>query len=259
MKKLSFLLLSLLAVTMFTACGNDDEPVNKQTVSATFNCRAYDGDDVVFSQSTAKVELNYTDMTIQITTDFKDTDGMSHTLTTQEMRMDQRTGSIYSFHEMTDLGSPSGFIDLSTGMMTLTFMPEDGNTGYYCTTHLLYAYVTTYVTNPDNGLNFNHEQSAYLFAPNSKGETCTMKISNFIPNTAGSIEVSELQYDGLTMTPTAYGYIITASEVEPTNFNGNYIITDLNVNLTSQGNVIDGSFKCKDLEFRVTGSLFPVN
>ena len=253
------MLLSLLAVTLLTACGSEDEPVNKQTVSATFNCRAYDGDNVVFSQSTAKVELNYTDMTIQITTDFKDTDGMPHTLTTQEMRMEQQTGTIYSFHELTDLGSPSGYIDLSTGMMYLTFTPELGSTTYCCTTHLLYAYVTTHVSNPDNGLNFSHEQSAYLFAPNSRGETCTMKVSNFIPNTAGSIEVSELQYDGLTMTPTAYGYIITASEVEPTNFKGNYIITDLNITLSNQGNLINGTFKCKDLEFRVTGNLFPVN
>ena len=62
MKKLSFLLLSLLAVTLFTACGNEDEPVNKQSFTSTINCRAIDGDQVVFSQSSAKVELNYTDM-----------------------------------------------------------------------------------------------------------------------------------------------------------------------------------------------------
>ena len=66
MKKLSFMLLSLLAVTMLTACGNDDEPVNRQTVNMAINSRLVDASNgaVVFSQNTAKVEINYTDMTI---------------------------------------------------------------------------------------------------------------------------------------------------------------------------------------------------
>ena len=259
MKKLSYLLFSLLAVTLFTACSESDDPINKQTFSSTFNCRAYDGDQVLFSQNTVKVEVNFTDMTIQVTTGYKDIDGITHTLTTNAMQMVQRTGTVYSFHEQTDLGSPSGYIDIATGMMWLTFTPELGSTNYYCTTHLLYAYATTNVTNPDNGLNYNHEQSAYLFVPDARGETCVMKISNFTPNIAGSIEANEIQYDGLTMTPTADGYVITASEVEPSNYKGNYIITDLNINLSNQGKLINGTFKCNDLEFKVTGDLFPTN
>ena len=266
MKKLSFLLLSLLAVTMFSACNdNNDEPVNKQTIAASFNCRAYDGNEVVFSQNTGKVELNYTDMTIQITANYKDTDGTSHALTTGVMGLEHRSGYLYSFHELTDLGSPSGYIDLSTGMMWLTFTPELGSTAYYCTSHLVYNntiayyYSTTYITNPDNGFNYNHEKSAYLFVPNAKGETCTMVIFNFIPNTAGSIEVSEIQYDGLQMTVTPDGYTITASEVEPTNYKGTYIITDLNITLTHQARNINGTFECNDLEFKVMGNLVPGN
>lgn len=259
MKKLYFLFFSLLAVTMFTACNDDEETVNKQTFSSTFNCRAYDGSQVTFSQNTAKVEVNFTDMTIQVTTAYKDIDGMAHTLTTKAMQMEQRSGSVYSFRELTDLGSPSGYIDIATGMMWLTFTPELGSTNYYCTTHLLYAYATTNITNPDNGLNYNHEKSAYMFVPDTRGETCVMSISNFTPNTVGSIEANEIQYDGLTMTPTADGYTITASEVEPTNYRGNYIITDLNFTLSNQGQVINGTFKCNDLEFKVTGDLFPIN
>ena len=56
MKKLSFLLFSLLAVTLFTACNdNNDEPDNKQTFTSTVNSRAIDGDDVVYSRGTGKV------------------------------------------------------------------------------------------------------------------------------------------------------------------------------------------------------------
>ena len=259
MKKLSFLFFTLLAVTLLTACNDDEESVNKQTFSSTFNCRAYDGDQVAFSQNTAKVEVNFTDMTIQVSTGYKDIDGMAHTLTTNAMQMEQRSGSVYSFHELTDLGSPSGYIDIATGMMWLTFTPELGSTNYYCTTHLLYAYATTNVTNPDNGLNYNHEKSAYMFVPDSRGETCVMSISNFTPNTVGSIEANEIQYDGLTMTPTADGYTITASEVEPTNYRASYIITDLNFTLSNQGQVINGSFKCNDLEYTVSGTLFPTD
>ena len=259
MKKLSFLFLSLLAISLLTACNKDDDsPVNKQTVSATINCRAYDGSTVMFSQSTAKVELNYTDMTIQITTDYKDIDGMGHTLTTKPMHMDQRTGTtIYSFHEMTDLGSPSGYLDMATGMMLFTFTPETGSTNYCCTTHLLYAYAKTVITNPDNGFTYNNEQTAYLFEPNARGETCRLRMSNFTPNTAGSILSSEIQYEGLTMTPTAEGYTVTASELESTTYKGIYIITDLNFTLSNQGNVINGTFKCNGLDFKVTGNLFP--
>lgn len=265
MKKLSFMLLSLLAVTMFTSCGDDDEPVNKQTITASFNCRAYDGNEVVFSQNTGKVELNYTDMTIQITTNCKDTDGTTHVLTSGVMSMEHRSGYLYSFRESTGLSSSSGYIDLSTGMMWLTFIPEDGTTAYYCTSHLVYNntiayyYTTTHITNPDNGFNYNHEKSAYLFIPNAKAETCTMVIFNFMPNTAGSIEVSEIQYDELQMTVTPDGYTITASEVEPTNYKGTYIISDLNFTLYNQASNINGTFKCNDLEFKVTGDLFPAN
>lgn len=256
MKKLSFFLLSLLAVTLFTSCNKEDETVSKQSYTSTINCRAIDGENVVFSQNTAKVELNYTDLTIQFTVDYRDASGAIHNLTTPAMKMTQKSGMIYSFNHAggaQQAGSLEGYINLSTGLMWYTL--NNGDQQIVSTTHLLYSFVPTTVTNPDNGYSYNHQQSEYLFAPDAKGETCVMSISNFIPNIAGTVEVSKIDYSGLKLTPTATGYVITASEVEPTNFHGNYVISDLNITLDSQCRLIDGSFKCKDLEFKIAGNL----
>lgn len=252
MKRLSFLIVSLLAVTMFTACNdNGDEPINKQTVTMTINNRAVDGDQVVFSQNTAKVEINYTDMMIQFNTEYKDAAEHSHSIATPMMKLTNESGTIYSFGKGTS--DISGYIDFATGM-TWFIIPDNGNT-VVSTSQLLFAYATTSVTNPDNGNHFSHEQSAYLFALDSKCEKCIMKIGNFIPNMAGSVEMSEVQFNDVDVTPTATGYTITASEVESTV--KTYTITDLNINIDNQCLSIIGSFKCKDLEFAITGKLFP--
>lgn len=266
MKKLSFLLLSLLAVTMLTACGNDDEPENKQIVTMTINSRAIDGDQVVFSQGTAKVELNYTDMLINFTADYKDADGVSRSITTPDMKMTATgSSSVYEF-----VSSPTsqgvggvssagvgGYIDMATGMTWFTI--NSGSDEVVCTTQLLYAYSTTTMTNPDNGNHGSHQQSAYLFALDARGETCIMKVSNFVASlNNGAVDAAEVQYDGLTVTPTATGYRITADEVE-SNYNGFYTLTDVDFTLSSQCMVINGSFKCNGLEYTVSGGLFSVN
>jgi len=254
--------LALLAVTALTACGNDDEPDNKQTVSATVNTRVIDGNSVVFSQGNAKVELDYTHMLIQFTSSYKDENGTSRTITTSQMPMNNTGGgSVYSFNNNATAGSAgfenfNGSIDLATGMMWYTFNTEGATV--VTTTQLLYAYTTTTITNPDNGKTGNHDMSAYLFALDTRGETCVMKVSNFVSslNSSGTVDVPELQYDNLTVTPTPTGYVITADEVE-SSYKGFYTLTDVTFKLDDQCRVIDGSFKCSDLEFKVTGNVFP--
>jgi len=254
MKKLSILFFSLLAVTLFTACNDNDDPVNKQTFTSTINNRMFDDGEVIFSQGSAKVEVNFTNMTIQFTSDYRDINGQSHSITTPEMKMINLNGSIYQF-DFTGNGDDAmtGRFDMATGMLWYTFS-KDGHF-VVSTSHLLYAYSTTTVTNPDNGNHYSHKQSAYLFALDARGEKCVMKISNFAPNIAGAIEAEELQYDGLNVTPTASGYTITASEVE-SSMRGFYTITDLNIVLDAHCRVINGSFKCGDLDFTVSGGLF---
>jgi len=252
MKKFFIFIFALTAMTLFTACGDDDEPANKQTVTMTVNNRAIDGANVVFSQSTATVQVNYTDMMIQFNTEYKDANGNSHTIATPSMKMVNEGGTVYSFGK--GASEVSGYLDFASGMTW--FIINDNSGIVVCSSQLLYAYLTTTVTNPDNGNHFSHEHSAYLFALDSKGEKCILKISNFTPNIAGSVETSEIQYNDLTVTPTATGYTITADEAE-SSIRGYYTITDLNINLSNQCQVINGSFKCKDLVFTIVGNLFP--
>lgn len=254
MKKLSILFFSLLAVIMFTSCNDSDNTVNKQTFTSTINNRAIDGTDVIFSQGSAKLEVNFTNMTIQFTSDYRDANGQTRSITTPEMSLTSKGGSVYQF-QTPGIGEDAmtGYFDMATGMLWYTFNKD----GYpiVTTSHLLYAYSTTTVTNPDNGNHYSHKQSAYLFALDTRGEKCSMRVSNFAPNIAGAIEAEEIQYDGLTVTPTANGYTITASQAE-SSMRGFYTITDLNIELTSQCRIISGSFKCGGLNFTITGDLF---
>lgn len=259
MKKYIYL-FALLAVVMFTSCGDEDQPINKQTFNMTTNSRTINGEEVLFSQGTAKVELNYTDMFIRFTADYMDANGETHSLTTPEMKLNSTSSTVYSFNniasdEYIGIQALQGYIDMSTGMLWYTLTIE-GSTKVVSSSHLLYAYTTTTITNPDNGNHGSHEQSAYLFALDARGETCIMQISNFMSNISLAVDASQVQYSGLTVTPTVMGYKITAEQVE-SNYKGFYTLTDVDFTLDGQGHVINGSFKCNDLEYTVSGRLFP--
>ena len=247
----------MLTLVMLTACNDSDDPVNKQTFTMTTNTRVLDNGNVQFSQGQIKLELNYTNGTIQFSNDYKDANGVSRTITTPEMKYTTSHGTVYRFQNGTSSASVEGlegFIDFSTGMMWFTF-GDDDNSPVITTTHMLYAYATTKLTNIDNGNHGEHQRSAYLFAPDSKGETCSMSISNFIPNLSNTVEAQEIVYRGLTMTPTASGYVITADSVD-SSVNGFYSITDVNITMDAQCRNINGSFKCNDLEITFNGPLF---
>ena len=251
MKKLSFLLLSLLAVTMLTSCGNDD-PVNKQTAVIVINNRAIQGDQVVFSQGNASVELDYTNMNIAFSFNYKDADGQSHNISTSVMKMRSSNRTTYQFNS--DDNSLTGSIDLGTGMMYFTYAPSS-DTRVYSSSHLLYAYTTTTITNLDNGNHGSHQQSSYLFVIDARGEKCVMQINNFISNLNGVVDAAEVYYEGLTITPTLTGYTITADKAE-SNAKGFYTITDLNITIDDQCNVINGSFMSNGLKHEISGGLF---
>lgn len=260
MKNLSILLLSILAVTLLTACGSDGEPVNRQTLSATTNYRAIEGSDMVFSQSVSKVELDYTAMTIIISGEFKDANNKTRSYITPEMKMTLSSNSVYTFNNTNSVANSNieglkGYIDWATGMIWFTFI-ADGSLNVYGSTQLLYAYATTTVTDPENGKTYEHKESGYLFAFDSKCEKCTMIIYNFVNDINGSIHAYETKYEGLTVTPTITGYAITGDNLM-SSFADYYTITDLTFTLDDQGHAINGSFECNGNEFEVTGPLFP--
>ena len=261
MKKYFFYLFALMTLVMFTACNDNGEPENKQTFTATINTRAIGDGNVLFSQGSAKVEINYSDMFIKISADYKDANGQTHSLTTPDMKLTKSNGTVYSFKNAASstnngIGQLGGYIDLSTYMMWYQF-EVDGSL-VVSTTHLLYAYTNTNMTNPMNGNHGNHQQSAYLFALDTRGETCDMSISNFISNLNGTVDAPEVRYEGLTIMPTNTGYTITADEAM-SNIRGFYTLTDVNFTLDSQCQAISGSFKCNGINFEIDGGLFLYN
>lgn len=248
-------------MAMLTACGDSDDPVNIQTFGMLTSNRALSGDNVLYSQGSAYVELNYTDMTVQLKSTYKDAAGQAQEISTPALSLNNVSNTaIYKFSQ--PAANLEGSIDFSTSMMWYKF--DDGNATIYTTgllsytsvSPLLYAYATTTVTNPDNSNNISHEKSAYLFTFDAKGESGSLTIINFIPNISGTIQASQIKYDGLSVTPTATGYNITASKAE-SGTTGYYTITDLEFKLDNQCRMIDGSFKCNDLDFTIAGYLFP--
>ena len=256
MKKFTYL-FALLAVVMFTACGSDNDPVNKQSFSITTDSRTIDGNEVAFYQGTANVEVNFTDMVILFTTNYKDANGESHNLTTPEMKLNSASYPLYSFNMAANNGIDKlqGFLDMNTGMMWYSFV-IDGSATVVSSTHLLYAYTTTNMTNPENGKHGSNEQSAYLIAPDTRGETCKMQISNLMTNLGGTVDAPIVQYEGLTLVPNESGFKVTADKAE-SNYKGFYTLTDVDFTLSDQGKIINGSFKCNGLEYTVSGRLFP--
>ena len=196
MKKLSFLLLSLMAMALLTACNNGNEPSTVQKLTSTINCRAIEGDVVVFSQGTANVEVDYTNMVIKFTSTHVDMDGHSTTLTTPEMKLKNVSPTVYEFTASgsqqvggSNVESLNGYVDFGTGMMWYSI--KTASSEIVCTSQILYAYSTTEISNPDNDDYGIHQKSAYLFAIDSKGETCTLQISNFMSNVNGNVDLDK--------------------------------------------------------------------
>ena len=162
------------------------------------------------------------------------------------------------FYESQQVGgsnveSLNGYVDFGTGMMWYSI--KTASSEIVCTSQILYAYSTTEISNPDNDDYGIHQKSAYLFAIDSKGETCTLQISNFMSNVNGNVDAPMVEYVNLTLLPTVTGYEITADEVE-SNYKGYYTLTDVDFTLDEQCLSINGSFKCNGLEYVVKGPLF---
>ena len=259
MKKISILFFSLLAVLMFTACNNDDDPENIETYSPAINSRAINGDKVVFSQNTSIIEVNLTKMTVTITSSYKDCDGNSHKLNTTAMQLTQVSGYTFSFNSgSTAFGeatSLTGYIDLSTVVAWYSFT-ANGTDNIVCTTHPIYSYGTTTVTDPDNGNQNSYTNSQYGFMIDATGEKCTMVITYFAPNLIGAIQADQIYWENLKLTPTTTGYTITGDKAE-SSLKGTNTITDINLIINNQCRALSGSFKCNNLEIKVNSNLFP--
>ncbi len=261
-KKLMALLLAVLAMSLPTSC-NDDEHENKQKFTTAINNRAYRDGEVVFSQGTAEVEINFiarTAMhTIKITSTYKDIDGQSHTIITPELEMPSLYGSpvnVHSFSMTDDLGNGiknlHGSIDIQTGMMWYAFQQDDY--AMVCTTNLLFNNVITNISDV-SGATINTNMSSYLFMMDSNAKTCIMQISDFVPVANGAVHAAVVEYKGLNMTITDQGYIIKADQAKATH-DSYYDLTDVDITIDRDCTHFSGSFNTKVSHHDFSGNLF---
>ena len=262
-KKLMTLLLAVLAMSLLTACNNDDEHENKQKFTTAINNRACKDGVVIFSQGTAEVEINFdarTAMrTIKITSTYKDIDGQSRTLTTPELEMPSPYGSpigVYSFSTTEDLGDGvrnlKGTIDIQTGMMRYAFQQKDYT--MVCTTNLLFNNVITNISDV-SGATINTNMSSYLFMLDSNAKTCIMQISNFVPGVNGAVQAAVVEYKGLNVTLTDQGYLIKADEAKATH-DSYYDLTDVDITIDRDCTHFSGSFSTKVSRHEFSGNIF---
>lgn len=250
MKKYCFI-FALLTIITFTSCLNDkDDKVNTMTFTLTANNRAVEGEKVVFSQGTLQGEINYNDMTMQMSGNYKDIDGSSRTMNSGLMKVAPVTRSIYRF-----TGSAvSGIYDTETGMIRY-ITNVDGNYNLTSTSDFDMRHLTSTVTNETDGKTYSHMYSAYVFLFGANGEKVTMLIYNFVPDTGGSIQASMIEYKDLKVTPTTSGYLITADHAACTQRDF-YNLTDLSIAITDDCTMVNGSFKINNFTYEMSGHIF---
>lgn len=268
-KKLISLMLLLLAILALLACGNDDEPDNKQTIDMTFNALMIDLADeshAVFYQSNGQAEIDYTNMTIQFSCSYKDLDGQTSVFKSQRYDLEPYKETVYYMLKASSgtygVSIRPGLIDLSTSMIWYKENDVDQGTSLYITTQYTCPYLTTSVTDK-NGHTFSHTKSGYMFAFDSKGEKAVMRVTDFIPDSGGAIQAAVLDYEGLTVTKalqtsnyTYTMYRITADHATCRQ-SDYYDLTDLDINITEQGRLIKGSYKINGNTYKMSGGLFP--
>ena len=268
MKKTIYL-FALLTLVLFSSCTKNDDPVSKYTLYSTISTRLIDTNDgtIVYSQSKGQVEFDQINMTVKFICAYKGKDGQNQMLTSPELKLVPLKGNAYymtSNGSQNSYGSHPGIIDFDSGMMWYNEPNPNNGTTVYMTTQLLgYSNTTTIITNPENNNSGNHQQSAYGFTLDSRGETCDLIINNFSTNLNGVVDAPELTYKGLTVTPTQTGYKITASTASASpsthSTQNPYTLTDVEFNIYEQCLAFNGSFKCNGLDYNVSGNLFPVN
>lgn len=260
MKKAYFYFLAIMLGLTLAACGNDDEPEVQPdditTAELDLYSRTIKGNDVVFLKSKGTAVLNFTQGTIKLTCDYKDFEGKTHTVTTNVMQVSSMDGYTYSFNDPKMTGSydgstSSGYINTATGVILFTFTNEIGK--IVTTTHLNFTTAQFKVQRIGDSVTYSHNTSDILFAPVDEGTQCIIQINKFVANMNGVVDADVIQFLGLPMTPTTDGYIITADRALST-FGPSYLITDVNIVIKSQCNVIIGSFKCNGYLFDISAS-----
>lgn len=257
-----FFLVIMFGVTL-AACGHDDEPEEQpdeiQTSEIDFYSRTIKGNNVAFLSDKGTVVLNYTKGTIQLTSKYNDFDGQPHTFTTGEMQVAYTgDGTLYTFRDPTmqtdyDGSTSVGLFDTATGVILYTFNNEIGK--IFTTTYLNFPSSEVRIGKIGDSYFITHDKSEFLFAPVDQGSKCVLQINNFVADMSGNVAADVIQFMGLPMTSTPYGYTIVADRAEST-YGGNYTITDVNISINNQCRGIYGSYLCNGYKIEFAAHLY---
>lgn len=261
MKQTLIFLFAMAAMAVLGACGHDEpevKPDEIQTVDLEFYNRTIWANGVAFLHSTGTVEINNTQGTIRLTCDYLDADHRQHTLSTPAMRLYYDYDRTLSFEDTTcyspnDGTHPHGMIDLDKGV--IWYEHDHGSLRTVFTTYLSYT-AYTQVTRLEDNMSIDHWQSSYLFAPTSAdGDRCVMQINNFTTDVSGDVAADLVQFEGLPMTVTRDGYEIKTDKAEST-YGPHYTITDVDIVISGQCRVINGSLVCNGHRIYLSGPLY---
>ena len=255
MKKITLLLLGLVAMTGMVSCNNED-PEQIVQFQQEFYIRSVNNDDnsVKFSKSMSLVNADFTSGEMDLTISVKLDD--THSATVQIKRLvlnyDAMSGLFTISKGATTtveggavVGFFTGTLDNNTNIMYVNF-EADGKYNVACTTRLLYPYGVMNSTYEKNGTKKTCKDNDFALAIelNEDGTKAKFTLYNVLLEDEQDM-VIYIDYASAAVTPKIDGYYIEAATLEATIDNiakKDYDITDFKATLTGHGRYIEGSF-----------------
>ena len=264
MKHFIHIITGISAVIALSACSHDSNSEYKFEEQTYYRIVNLNTQNVSFARSTVNCTLNPDDKTIQISTTIS-MNGSNITIDSSTMPYTTPSANTYKFggtakasgHDVTNF---NGLYDGATNAIYLE-MNIDSHHGLYITSIPLFPYTTTTVTNnmfsSDSSEPLILDDCSYGFIFDNTLVDGIFAILNF-KLTAIDSRIEEIDYKGITVTPTADGYSIQASLLSPS-VSGSlekYTITDFKADITEQGRKVEGSFTCSNKDVTFSGKAF---
>ncbi|MBP5561843.1 MAG: hypothetical protein J6X70_08625 [Muribaculaceae bacterium] len=255
MKKITLLLMGLVAMTGMVSC-DDKDPDQTAQFQQEYYIRSVNIDDqsVQFSKSVSVINVNYTKDIMDITVTVKLNASSSTTIQLKELALAYdaytgmfsiKKGATTTVSDGATVDNFDGTFDYNTGVMYLNFF-VDGKYHVVCTTRLLYPYGNSTSTYEKEGQTKTCTVDDFCLALelNDEGTKANLTLYNVQLETEKD-KVIYIEYASLPVTVNVVGYNLEAASLEAKIDNlvkPDYNITDFKATITDNGRRINGSF-----------------
>ncbi len=263
MRKLLIPLIAIVLGMLSTACIKDGTETNRTTEGVQLYNRAVNSDNgaITFSKSYTTVVIDISNMKMAIASSATLNSGA--TLKFEAEEIDLKKSNPYEFSVSsikstngTIINGLQGKIDLSGGVMYMQYR-VDGGKGeetVYATSIIAFPY--TEFTATKDGKSESSTNAVMLFTVNAKDSTkATMEVRN-LQLASNVTNIEDATYDTVKVVPTAEGYKLTGSRLKSNSMGSTFDITDFDANVTSQGRLLNATFKCMGYDVKFTGRMF---